>query len=264
MTESFPVCGRRDRPEHWMNQTPRRSRGGKTAGPACRRCGRRLGGGVAAAVRPRADPAVVEAWVRGWTLCRQTAPPEAVAGGGWRVEVGWPDQQARYVFPEPDAELERLGHAIEDAWVYLKACAPVDEVAPLLPPRWRLEARGAMMLKPALMAAPVSPPQGYKIGLETYGPVTVAQVTAPDGDFAAWGRVARSGDFAVFDRVATAETHRRRGLGRSVMATLERIGEEAGATGGLLVATPMGLMLYEPLGWRLHAHYASAVIPGPA
>ena len=214
--------------------------------------------------RAHADPAVVEAWVRGWTVCRQTAAPEAVAGSGWRVQVGWPDQQARYVFPEPNDDFERLGHTIREPWVYLKVCAPVGEAAPLLPPRWQTEARGAMMLKPALSDASVSPPRGYETRLEPCGPVTVAQVTAPDGGLAAWGRVARSGDFAVIDRVGTGEGHRRRGLGRAVVASLERSGLNAGATGGLLVATTMGKLLYESLHWRLHAHYASAVIPGLA
>lgn len=45
-----------------------------------------------------ADPHIVATWVKGWTLARETAPPRPYRDGFW-VDVGWPQQKARYVFP---------------------------------------------------------------------------------------------------------------------------------------------------------------------
>ncbi|PZR86805.1 MAG: hypothetical protein DI537_27805 [Stutzerimonas stutzeri] len=45
-----------------------------------------------------ADPPIVATWIKGWTLARETTPPTPYRGG-FRVDVGWPEQKARYVFP---------------------------------------------------------------------------------------------------------------------------------------------------------------------
>jgi hypothetical protein len=47
----------------------------------------------------KADPAIVEAWARGWALTRGAAPPAAIAGG-FRIEVGLARQESRYVLTD--------------------------------------------------------------------------------------------------------------------------------------------------------------------
>ncbi|MCB5911191.1 GNAT family N-acetyltransferase [Streptomyces pinistramenti] len=66
---------------------------------------------------------------------------------------------------------------------------------------------------------------------------------------------------AVFDMIGTAAGHRRRGLGRLVMAALAARAAAAGATQGVLVASPEGRALYEALGWELRAPVTAAVRP---
>lgn len=67
----------------------------------------------------------------------------------------------------------------------------------------------------------------------------------------------RAGAHAVVDQVATADEHRRKGLGGLVMRTLQNTAYEAGARTGVLVGTPDGRALYSALGWTAHAPMAS-------
>jgi GNAT superfamily N-acetyltransferase len=209
--------------------------------------------------RTHAD--LVGDWIRGWALCKQTRPPQAV-DGGWRVEVGWPEQRARLVFPALCDGLVEAAAEIDEPWTYLKVCAPVEALRPLLPPRWVAESRGYMMTVDVLADTPARLPPGYWLAREQEGAVALARVLTDAGELAAAGRVARSGGFAVFDRIVTEEGHRRRGLATAVMRTLAADGLRQGASRGLLVGTEMGRQLYQALGWRVHAPYASAVIPG--
>jgi len=89
------------------------------------------------------------------------------------------------------------------------------------------------------------------------------RVLTPGGDLAASGHVALDETFAIYDRIVTEPAHQRRGLGRAVMHTLQALARTHGRHVGALVATDQGRRLYESLGWRLHAPWATAVIPGP-
>jgi hypothetical protein len=70
-------------------------------------------------------------WVAGWALARDLVPP-VPAYGGFRVDVGLPDQTARYVFRKASQELRRASAEIQDPNVFLKICAAPDLVTPLL------------------------------------------------------------------------------------------------------------------------------------
>jgi GNAT superfamily N-acetyltransferase len=87
-------------------------------------------------------------------------------------------------------------------------------------------------------------------------------VHAEDGTLAASGHVALGERLATYDRIVTDPAHQRRGLGRAVMHALQALARAHGRHAGVLVATPAGRALYESLGWRVHAPWATAVIPG--
>ncbi|HEX6040906.1 GNAT family N-acetyltransferase [Longimicrobium sp.] len=209
----------------------------------------------------RADPRIVETWVRGWTLARETAPPVPV-GSGFRVEVGWPRQRVRYIFPALDDDVRRLGQAVTEPWIHLKACVPPDALRAALPARWVIQPPGFMMACDGPMAhSAAALPDGYTLDLADERPIAVARVLDARGEVAAIGRMVRVDDFALYDRIETHAAHRRRGLARAVMQALETTARARGARRGVLVATAEGRALYEALGWRLHARYTTAVIP---
>jgi GNAT superfamily N-acetyltransferase len=208
-----------------------------------------------------ADPRVVKAWITGWALARETAPP-VPDSGGFSVDVGWPRQRVRYVFPALDEGMRRIAERVSEPWILLKVCAPPDAVRACLPPRWMIERLGYMMTRDA-SAPPHRAPRvdGYTLELDATGPVSIATVLDARGDVAAGGRLAQVGEFAIYDRIHTHADHRRRGLGRAVMTALEAAARSHGAVRGVLVATAEGRALYEALGWRLHSLYTTAVIP---
>lgn len=89
-------------------------------------------------------------------------------------------------------------------------------------------------------------PDGY--AAETTG--LQVTVRAPDGTEAAAGQAGLVEGHLVPDRIVTEPAHRRRGLGGAVMTALVDGGLAAGATHGVLVASPEGRLLYEALGWE--------------
>lgn len=211
----------------------------------------------------RADPRVVKAWVRGWTIARETAPPVR-DGGGWRVDVGWPEQRTRYVFAALGDGIRRLGETIREPWVFLKACAPPDALRACLDPRWSVRPPGFFMTCEGWMTTGTAAlGDGYTLDLAADRAVPVARIVDAAGATVCIGRLARVDGFAVYDRIETHPDHRRRGLARAVMKALETAARARGATRGLLVATADGRALYESLGWRLHSLYATAVIETP-
>ena len=205
-------------------------------------------------------------WIRGWALTRQVAPPVPHADG-WRIDVGLPTQAARYVFRAPSPTLRELGRGITQPWVYLKACATPAQLRDLLPAHWRLEDQHWMM---ACDATPFpgddTLPPGYALQVEDDGArdrLAHVRIVDAQGALAAAGHLALDESFAIYDRIVTEPAHQRRGLGRAVMRALQALAHAHGRDAGALVATDAGRALYESLGWRLHAPWATAVIPGP-
>jgi len=206
----------------------------------------------------RADPDIVAAWVAGWALSRGVAAP-VPAYGGFRVDVGQPDQKARYVFAEASDRVAEASRAIAEPHIFIKVCAPPEVVAPLLTSGWAIKPLSFMMTTEALYEADVQLPDGYRRKWEPLPGGYVATLLSEDGEIAASGRVFLVGSTAVFDQIVTSPNHRRRGLGRVVMNALGNLALQGGATMGSLVATPDGRALYSNLGWRLHALYTTAV-----
>jgi GNAT superfamily N-acetyltransferase len=210
----------------------------------------------------QADPSVVQTWIRGWSLARETPPPVAEADG-WRVNVGWPQQQVRYVFSRCSKRLQSLAETIVEPWIFLKVCAAPEVVQTLLPPRWLVQPLGFMMVHTARdCKQDVSLPNAYALNLTEAPTVTVARVLTANGEIASIGRIVFVDDFAIYDRIETHKDHRRRGLASALMNRLQSVALARAKTRGVLVATADGRVLYETLGWRLHSLYTTAVIPG--
>ena len=203
----------------------------------------------------KADPRLVETWVRGWSLTREVAPPERDSGA-LRVDVGWPEQKQRYVFDHLSADVRRLAQRIHEPWILIKVCAPWEAVQPVLPIGWVIPAPGFMMSRGLEPADEPLLPQGYGFELDSRLPLTVAYIKTLAGEIAASGRLGLVsgpiGRLAVFDRIRSHENHRRRGLARALMTKLGNIALANGVTRAALVATPDGRQLYSTLGWRLH------------
>ena len=205
------------------------------------------------------------AWIRGWAHSREVPPPVPHADG-FRIEVGLPLQAARYVFPHPSPALRELGRTVVQPWVFLKACATSEQLRELLPAHWRIEDQHWMMTcdaRPFTGAAALPP--GYVLRVDDDSARTGrahVRIDAPDGTPAASGHIGLHDPLAIYDRIETGPAHQRRGLGRAVMHALQALAHAHGRHAGALVATDQGRCLYESLGWRLHAPWAGAVIPG--
>lgn len=102
---------------------------------------------------------------------------------------------------------------------------------------------------------------GYRLEVQAGGATVHAFVLADDGELAAWGHGGAGPRAFVFDRIVTQPCHRRRGLATAVMAALSAARPDRTAP-CLLVATEAGRELYERLGWRVVAPYASACSTG--
>lgn len=93
----------------------------------------------------RVDPLIVEAWVTGWALSRRTPAP-TVLPIGFRVDVGLPQQKARYVLPEFRPEVVKdLVSRIHTPWTFIKVCTEPWAVAEVLPQTWTVQAPVFMM-----------------------------------------------------------------------------------------------------------------------
>ncbi|GGJ75974.1 hypothetical protein GCM10011583_04230 [Streptomyces camponoticapitis] len=205
---------------------------------------------------------ITSAWVAGWAVSRSTPAP-VVEPWGYRVDVGLPGHAFRHVLPEPDEpSVRKLCETVTEPGAWLKVLAPPERVAGWITPGWTVpDDPGFMMFQELRPSAVPVPPDGYTVRAETRDGVFRVRVTAPDGSPAGRGQVATAGEgaTAVVDQVETWPDHRRRGLGRLVMRTLETAAAEAGATTGVLSATRDGLRLYTSLGWRLQGPLTGVV-----
>ncbi|QPF75510.1 GNAT family N-acetyltransferase [Roseateles sp. DAIF2] len=201
------------------------------------------------------------AWTYGWAISRHTQAPVQHAGY-LQVSVGKPEQLTRYVLPRLDRELlHRLVSTEAAPGTWLKICAPLEQVAPLLSEPWQIHDPEFLMM--ADLAADAVPDiEGYRVHTEAVGALVIAKlVDDRTGELAASGQAALDGLFATFDQIVTAETHRRKGLGRCVMAALSKGALDLGAKQGVLVATQAGAALYTALGWSLVAPVTAASLP---
>ncbi|WEK20906.1 MAG: GNAT family N-acetyltransferase [Candidatus Pedobacter colombiensis] len=208
------------------------------------------------------NPHIVETWLKGWSLARGLPAPVR-QNGILFVNVGWPQQAMRYVFPRLTDKLKYLAERIVDPWVFLKICAKPETVKELLPSHWVIRAPAFMMTcYDKMTLSKTELPKGYVIDINKNTPIAIVRVLTSDHMEAAIGRVVIVDHFAIYDRIETHPDHRRNGLGSIVMKTLEALAINRGARKGILVATAEGRALYEKLGWSMYTPYTTAVIPG--
>ncbi|MGR6328814.1 GNAT family N-acetyltransferase [Sphingomonas sp. XXL09] len=207
------------------------------------------------------DPALVHGWLAGRSLARGLPVPVA-DHGGWRVDTDGEEERRRYVFAIADNRLRDLVASIAAPRIFVKLCADAETFRSLLPARWSVLPANCMMVAGTVAPAPPPLPAGYVQAVQVDGRVARVVITAPDGSLASHGYAAETAGVFVYDRIVTEEPHRRRGLGRALMAALRDTRRDPGSQ-EVLTATPMGRALYESIGWRVYAPYTTAVIPDP-
>lgn len=195
---------------------------------------------------------MLDSWVHGWAISRNTPTPVRLPIG-YRIDVGLPGHQVRYVLPTYDADLvDGLGKP--DTWLKIRGQVALD-------PPWQVQPVEYLMTV-RLSPTAVTTRSPYDLRTVRQGSIIEVVATATDGSVAARGKAALFGEAAVFDQIETSPQHRRRGLGRSVMAALSEAAQYAGATTGVLVATEDGRALYTALGWTLDSPMTAAVSRG--
>ncbi|TQF07472.1 GNAT family N-acetyltransferase [Kitasatospora acidiphila] len=195
-------------------------------------------------------------WVDGWIVSRGASDP-IEQPWGWTIDMGQATHVSRHVLPAPrEADVRKIVADTSAPGTWLKLFAAEGTVRPWLGPGWQFDQVACLMTVPL---APERPevPAGYTLTRWTRGGVTRVLVRTSEGHFAARGQVAATGRSAVVDQIETAPGHRRRGLGALVMRTLQDTAHAAGATTGVLVATPDGQALYSTLGWTTHSPMTS-------
>ncbi|MGW3404401.1 GNAT family N-acetyltransferase [Streptomyces zhihengii] len=201
--------------------------------------------------------AAVDAWVRGWVVSRGAADPVATPWG-FTVDVGQVRHATRHVLTAGDeATVRAVAARVAAPTVWLKVFAEPADVVRWAGPDWQVDEPGWLMWT-ALRPAPApAVPAGLTLRTWRRGGVVRVMVTAADGSFAARGQVAATGATAVVDQIETAPHHRRKGLGRLVMHTLQQAALDQGAGVAVLGASPDGRALYESLGWQVQAPLVS-------
>ncbi|MDB5202764.1 MAG: family N-acetyltransferase [Ferruginibacter sp.] len=203
---------------------------------------------------------LMEQWLKAWSLSRKLPAP-ARFKSGFRVDVGYDNQRARYVFPELNDDFLQLAETIKEPWIYLKVCAPREAVINVISNEWEVEPQRYMMTSgDPMKSRDTVLNQAYKLEYETTDASFIVRIHTGNGDLAAIGHLVIIENLAVYDRISTEPAHRRKGLGSFVMKELERIAVSNGIFNNFLAATEEGKRLYESLGWKVHCLYTSAVI----
>lgn len=207
------------------------------------------------------SPDILEKWLRAWTLSRELPLP-AKFKSGYKVDVGYENQKARYVFAELNDDFIQLTNAIKEAWVFLKVCAPPEDLLNRISDQWVIQPQGYMMNCSSPMNIPkITLADNYRVHVENYNSTTLIKVFTKNGELASVGRITIVEDLAVYDRIATEESHKRKGLATYLIAELEKIAISQNIYENFLVATEQGRSLYQSLGWKVCSLYTSIVIP---
>lgn len=214
-------------------------------------------------MRQHVEQQLVEKWLRGWSLSRRLPLPVPYKSG-FKVTVGYADQQERYVFPAFNADVRALATDISDPHIFLKICNAPTDLGMLLPARWTIQPQAYMMsCEGKQQEARIQLPEGYTWETEVYpGTHKLDIICRNTREVAASGRVVQVEDMAIFDRISTTAGHRRKGLATQLMLALQQIALKQGICRHILVATAEGRLLYESMDWRVYCPYTSVVIPG--
>lgn len=204
---------------------------------------------------------ILEKWLNAWSLSRKLPLPTKFKSG-YKVDVGYDKQKARYVFAELNDDFIQLSEIINETWVFLKVCASPEEVKNKLSERWVIQPQGYMMSCVSPMNIPkIRLPGGYELDFDSDGSTTLAKIVTKDGALASIGRLVIVDDLAVYDRISTEENHKRKGLATFLIKELEQIALSKNVHKNFLVATEQGKLLYQSLGWKVYSLYTSVVIP---
>lgn len=204
------------------------------------------------------DSGLVRSWLAARSLARGL--PEPVADhGGFRVDTGSEKELRRWVFGSPVAGIAQIAAGVSGPRQPIKLCGSPIELQAAVPSGWAVTGGSAFMAFDGEAGA-AQLPAGYSASSSGNGGVTKVEIRDSAGALAASGYAAEAADAFVFDRIETEPLHRRRGLGRSVMALLSAARKSPSAI-GLLVATEEGQRLYSALGWRTVSPYSTAFIP---
>lgn len=206
-----------------------------------------------------ADPVLVHAWLAARSIGRGLPLP-VPDRGGLRVDTARPEERRRYVFARPTDGMRELAESIREPRIALKLAGTREELASLLPARWRIAKPGFMMIRERPDTAEDTCPGGYRLERSTTGAATAVRILTAHGELAASGYAVEYAGVFVYDRIVTEAAHRRRGLGCAVMAALGAARRSV-ASRPVLVATPEGRALYAGLGWTLHSPWTTALIP---
>ena len=205
---------------------------------------------------------LIEKWLNGWSVSRGVSLPVKYKSG-FKIEVGWEEQKSRYVFPFLNKDLIDLAESIEEPWVFLKVCAPSNELTEILPDRWTIQPQGYLMMSennPEKFENRILA-DGYSMETEISDDgVYLIKIKDKNNGLASSGRVVCTDGWAIYDRIETSQSHQRKGLGSYLFAELQKIAERKGIENNILVATEQGRLLYESLGWKVVSLYTSVVI----
>lgn len=206
------------------------------------------------------SPKIIEQWLTGWSLSRELPLPTKYKSG-FKVDVGYEHQKARYVFPSLTNDFIELSNVIEETWIHLKVCASIEEISNHISSKWVFQPQGFMMncFEP-MKRKKFSLSKDYIIQYEKYNSTYITKVITKDGEIAATGRVVLVDDLAIYDRIVTANNHQRKGLASFIMKELEKMAISKCVYKNILVATEEGKFLYQSLGWQLYSFYTSIVI----
>jgi len=205
------------------------------------------------------EPWLLWDWLAGRSVARGLSLP-VPDRGGMRVDTDSPDEFRRYVFAGPEPGITEVAELVRTPRIFIKMCGPGDQLLAMVPTGWKLQPYGYLMTQSAVCGPAVSPPPGYRLHVSSYGRCFTATILAEDDTVAASGHAAEHGRAFVFDRISTHPEHRRRGLGKTLMAALGAMRTSAHAN-NVLVATAQGRALYESIGWKMISVFSTIVIP---
>ncbi len=201
------------------------------------------------------DPHLLHAWLAARSLERGLPMP-VPDHGGFRVDTGSEMETVRWVFPCISDGLNALARTIHQPRQFVKVCDTAEALRAALPAHWIIHAPSHVMRANGPMPYRQLA-DGYSIAIEQSGAVTSVRIVTATGILAASGYGANTDGVFVYDRIVTEPEHRRKGLGHVLMQTLHEARRDPHSV-ELLVATDEGRALYETLGWRKIASYASA------